>query len=453
MASIRKIEGKKGVTFKITVTAGTDPTGKQIRHFKTWKPEAGMTARQAQKEAERVAFEFEKEIALGFQTDTRQTFEQYAAYVYTLREMRGDKPQTLARIRRQTAHINEFIGRMRITDIRPQHINAMYKRLSEPGANRWGVFAAPAVDFKELVGSGTYNDLAEKAGVYGRLICRLCNNQYISLKNAAIIEEHLGRKDLFRIVGNDKPLSPGAIRDYHGIVYTVLAQAEKEMLIVYNPAERVTLPPRKRVRPSRTLQPEQIRDILTALESEPLDFQALVHLFIVTGCRRGELLALTWDKIDFKKRQIFICQSMNYLPEMGVYSGPTKTESSRYVAIPAQTVELLKKYRKWQAERLLTISGFVFTRKDGRPLNPATVNSELDKFSERHGLPHLNPHLFRHSAASILLSSGVDVLTVSKMLGHVDASTTLDTYAHEIERARQKTAECVSSVLLETKNA
>lgn len=101
----------------------------------------------------------------------------------------------------------------------------------------------------------------------------------------------------------------------------------------------------------------------------------------------------------------------------------------------------------WQDNDLL------FTRADGSALNPGAINLELNLFCERHGLPHLNPHLFRHSVASILLSSGVDVLTVSTMLGHADTSTTLDTYAHEIEEARRKTAECVSEVILKKKKA
>lgn len=69
MANIRKIEGKTGVSYKITVTSGRDSAGKQIRHYKTWTPDHPMTARQMEKEAQRVAFEFEREIELGFQAD------------------------------------------------------------------------------------------------------------------------------------------------------------------------------------------------------------------------------------------------------------------------------------------------------------------------------------------------------------------------------------------------
>ena len=457
MASIKKIEGKGGVSYKITVSMGRDAQDRQIRHYKTWRPEKTMTARQIEREAQRVAYEFERDLQIGFQSDNRQTFAQYAEYVYSLREQRGDRPQTLARVRRQVSRINEHIGHMKLADIRPQHLNRLYKSLAEPGANHWRVYAAPAVDFKALVGNGTYNDLAKKAGVYGRLICRLCNNQYISRKNAKIIEEHLGRKDLFKIVGNNKPLAPSTIRDYHGVIYTVLAQAEKEMIIPYNPAERATLPAKRRVRESTTLQPSQIQAVLAALEEEPINFRTMIHLFIVTGCRRGEIMAMKWEKVSFERREILVDRSMSYLPDRGIYEGPTKTGKARYISIPRQTAALLEKYRAWQMKQRLTMgdlwqdNGLLFTRQNGAPLNPGAINMELTLFCERHGLQHLNPHLFRHSVASILLSSGVDVLTVSSMLGHADTSTTLDTYAHEIEEARRKTAECVSEVILKKK--
>jgi len=459
MANIRRIDGKNGVSYKITVSMGRDARDKQIRHFKTWKPDRPMTARQMEKEVQRVALEFEREIQVGFQADNRQTFAQYAAYVYGLQEQRGDKPQTLHRIKRQTARINEHIGHMKLADIRPQHLTALYKKLSEPGQNRWRVYAVPVVDFNELRGTDNYNEFAKKCGVYGRLIANLCRGQQITRKNAAIIEQHLGRKDLFKIVGNDEPLSPGTIRDYHGVISAILGQAEREMIIPYNPAEKATLPPKRRVRESESLQPEQVQNILDALEKEPIDIRTMIHFFIVTGCRRGEVLALHWEKINFESGQVKIDRSLQYIKEMGVFEGPTKTNNARFIVLPKETLTLLRQYRAWQAKQQLAAgdqwkdSGYVFTRKNGTALNPGTVNLILTEFCNRHNFPHIHPHTFRHTAASIMLSHGVDVLTVSKMLGHTDTSTTLDTYGHAIEEAKRKAAECIAETILKKKNA
>lgn len=454
MASIKRIQGKGGTSYKITVSMGRDGQDKQIRRYMTWKPDRPMTARQAEKEAQRVAFEFERDLLVGFQVDNRQTFREYAEYCYQLRVQRGDRPQTLARVRRQTDRICEYIGHLKLNAIRPQHLNELYRKLSEPGACKWLVYAAPAVDFKQLVGGGTYNDLAARAGVYGRLICRLCNNQPISLKNAKIIEEHLGRKDLFKLVGGDRPMSPGTIRDYHGVIYSILAQAEKEMIVPYNAAARATIPRKRRVRQAATLQPAQVREILRALDAESIELRTIIHMFIVTGCRRGEIMGLEWGKLDTENREIYIDQSMQYIPEKGVFKGPTKTGTSRYISLPVETMELLKDYKAWQdiqreaAGDEWEDNDLIFTRKDGRPKNPGYINLYLDRFCKAHGFPKLNPHLFRHSAASILLSEGVDVLTVANMLGHSDVSTTLDTYAHEITSTRRKASECISEKLL-----
>lgn len=418
-----------------------------------------MTARQMEKEVQRVALEFEKEIALGFQADNRQTFEKYAAYVYSLQEQRGDKPQTLHRIKRQMARINEHIGHMRLADIRPQHLTALYKKLSEPGQNQWRVYAAPAVDFNELRGDDNYNDFAEKCGVYGRLIANLCRGQCITRKNAAIIEQHLERKDLFKIVGNDKPLSPGTIRDYHGVVFAVLAQAKREMIIPYNPAELATLPPKARVRPSESLQPEQVQAMLCALETEPIDIRTMITLFITTGCRRGEIMGLKWEKVDFETGQIKIDRCLHYLPNRGIFEGDTKTGNTRFIVLPKEAVTLLRKYWAWQIERRLLAgdqwqdTGYVFTRADGTAQNPNTANWVLNTFCDRHGFERVHPHIFRHTFASILLSNGIDVLTVSKTLGHADTSTTLDTYGHVIEDAKRRAAVCISETIFDRKKA
>ena len=85
MANIKRIDGKTGVSFQITVTQGRDINGRQVRHYKTWKPEGRMTERQMQKAVERAAADFEREIEQGYQTDNRQTFSEYARYVIGLK--------------------------------------------------------------------------------------------------------------------------------------------------------------------------------------------------------------------------------------------------------------------------------------------------------------------------------------------------------------------------------
>jgi len=86
MANIRKIEGKTGTSYKITVTQGRDSSGKQVRHYMTWTPPQGMSEKRAEREAQKAAVQFENQIEQGFQLDNRQTFEEYARYVIDLKE-------------------------------------------------------------------------------------------------------------------------------------------------------------------------------------------------------------------------------------------------------------------------------------------------------------------------------------------------------------------------------
>lgn len=266
------------------------------------------------------------------------------------------------------------------------------------------------------------------------------------------------KSGLFEIVGTNDSLAPTTIRNYHDAVSVVFSQAVKEMLIPYNPAERST-PPARRAEGRRSLQPDEIAAILDALELEPIDFRTMINILIVSGIRRGELYALKWSKIDFERQEMVIDRSVGYLQDRGMFEGPTKTGNERYIALPQQTLDLLKKYRAWQATKRLQAgdlwinNDLVFTGEYGGFLYPPLINSRLSNFCKKNGFQHIHPHIFHHSVASILLSSGVDVLTISKMLGHANPSMTLGVYAHEIAGTRRKTAECISNAILDRKKA
>ena len=136
-----------------------------------------------------------------------------------------------------------------------------------------------------------------------------------------------------------------------------------------------------------------------------------------------------------------------------------ETDSTLQTRIPAETVELLKRYRVAQAEHRLACgdrwqnSAYVFTQETGGPMNPTSITAYLRKFSERYGLPHINPHAFRHTVASVLIANGTDIVTVSKQLGHAQVSTTSDVYSHVIEAAKAEATECIADVLLRRKQA
>ena len=133
MATIEKLSYKNGVSYRISVSAGFDTSGRRIRHRMTYKPEPGMTARQIEKAVQRAAADFERSIEQGFALDNRQTFAEYADYVIDLKKRTGLRPKTEDRYRELLGRINPAIGHLKIADIRPQHLNSFYKNLGESG--------------------------------------------------------------------------------------------------------------------------------------------------------------------------------------------------------------------------------------------------------------------------------------------------------------------------------
>ena len=189
------------------------------------------------------------------------------------------------------------------------------------------------------------------------------------------------------------------------------------------------------------------------LAGEPLRWQLTVYLLSITGARRGEIAGLRWDDIDMETGLIHIQHSLNYTPDKGIFLDSTKTKHKRYVKIPPQIIHLLRKYRAEQAEYILSCygqydnQGYLFAQPDGKPSNPETITAWFCRFSKRHNLHGVHAHAFRHSAASILIANGVDVVTVASMLGHSDPTTTERVYAHALEESRAKAAECITSAI------
>ncbi len=298
--------------------------------------------------------------------------------------------------------------------------------------------------------------LAEKAGIPLRTVYAAVKGERIREEAAkalaAALDMDTGK--LFTIQKESATLSTKTVLEHHRLISTVLEQATKESLVPFNVAAKATLPKTER-KEVNYFQPHQVAAIREALETEPLKWKTLVHLFLITGARRGEILGLKWDKVDFDGCKLHICSSILYSADVGIYEDTPKTEKSRRsVAVPKETMELLRKYKNWQTTQRFRLGeyyenrNFVFTQENGKPMHPDSVTDWLSKFSKRHGLPHINPHAFRHTMASMLYFNGADSVSISKRLGHAQVSTTANIYAHVIEEADQQNADILASVFL-----
>lgn len=393
MANLQERRNKKGklISYSIRVHRGRGSDGKQLKPYTatfevlpTWKEET------ARKKAEAFASVFEKECKAGIKSDNRQKFTAYCEYVLKLKEQRGIKHSTIMRYKELTDRIYPVIGHIKLIDLRPDHLNDLYTLLSSDGQNK-----------------------------------------------------RTGGK-----------LSAKTVLEHHRLISTVLEQAVKDCFIPFNIASRAILPKVTHKEVSY-FQPEEVYLIREALEKESIKWKTLIHLFLITGARRGEILGLKWDKVDFDNNRIFICNSVLYSSDRGIYEDTPKTETSkRYISLPHQTMQLLKEYNLWQKKEKFRLGiyyenqNFIFSQSNGKPMHPDSVTDYFKKFSKKYNLPHINPHAFRHTMASMLYFNGVDSVSISKRLGHAQVSTTANIYAHIIEEADRNNADILSDIFL-----
>ena len=477
MANITPRRNKKGdiISYRIRVAKGYDAQGNKLNPYvTTWKPKPGMTKRQIEKELQRQATLFEEQCRLGLVGDGSQKFEAYAEYVLDLKVRSGElRHHTLVRYKDLLKRINAGIGYMKLTDIRPQHLNQLYEQLSKEGI-RLRSGRATLKDKEDLVQrirdlgyTNRERFVKEKAGISVTSLRTMQRGESVMVETAEKVVNALGvpLTDLFDVEYDTTPLSPKTIREHHRVIRMVLHQAECEMLIPYNPAAKAK-PPKAESHEAEYFQLEEITAIMEAAEQEPLKWKTLIHLLLVTGGRRGELMGLTWDNINFNFDTISIEKTLNYEPDRGLYIDIPKTsKSTRFIKVPKQTTELLQQYRDEYWQPLRKAAGkawsdweggnFLFVQDSGKnigaPMHPDSITQYCGNFANKYDLPHIHPHAFRHTAASVLYFKGMDIISISRHLGHASPSTTQNIYAHMIAEAESRAADCMGQLLLSTK--
>lgn len=465
MANIQERRNKDGqlISYSIRVHRGRGADGKQLKPYTaTFEVKPTWTEKSAKKKAEAFAATFEKQCIEGTATDSRLKFQEYCVYVIRLKKQRGAKHSTLYRYNELAARIYPHIGHIKLKDLRADHLNALYSELLNTPLESGGKATATAellthVRKKKITGAA----LSRASGVSSSTVSTALQGKKVNAPTARAIAKAAGvpLEKAFEFEENRGTLSAKTVLEHHRLIHTVLAQAEKEGLVPFNVADR-TEPPKVEKKDVNYFQPEQVAAIRDALELEPMKWKALIHLFLITGARRGEILGLKWSNVDFDNNRIYICNSILYSPDLGIYESTPKTKTSkRYVALPMETMHLLTQYKAWQKEERFRLGpyyqdqDFLFAQDNGKPMNPDGVTVWLKKFSERHGLPHVNPHGFRHTMASMLYFNGMDSVSISKRLGHAQVSTTANIYAHIIEEADQKNADILADIFLKKANS
>ncbi len=203
----------------------------------------------------------------------------------------------------------------------------------------------------------------------------------------------------------------------------------------------------------------QAVSLISALDNEPIQYRTMILLLLNTGIRRGELCALSWSDINLDAAILSIRNNAVYVPKQGIKLDTPKTKSSlRSIKLPQPTIPMLKQYRAWQVEQQLNLgdlwhdNDLLFPSWNGELLRPDTLTSWFSSFIRRHSLPPVTIHGLRHTNATLLIAAGTNLRTASGRLGHSQASTTANIYAHAIQSADAAAADALEGILFVRNN-
>lgn len=392
----RKNKAGEIISYRIRVARGYDSEGNKLKPYEmTWKPAQNMTQKQIEKEVQRQAMLFEERCKTGLSGDaTRITLSEFVP-LYLEQKKPALSPTTYEYYCRAIQlKILPALGHHKIKDIKPVHVQAF--------------------------------------------VNQLCNIEKKNRNGSTSTET----------------LSPATIRRNLTILQSIMKLAVKRRIISDNPARSELLDIPKVTAPKvEIFTKQEAAEMLVALENESLQFQVLIQLAIMTGARRGELVALKFSDIDKETGKITIERAAVKLKGKAPETKPPKDYEIRTVTVSPECIELieqLEQEKHLEAVRFGSqwVGGdWLFTQWNGEMMNPQTPTKQFSKFLSRHGFRHRKFHSLRHTSATLLLYGGVSLKQVQGRLGHGDIETT-NKYLHCLSEADEEAAGVLQSMLI-----
>lgn len=405
MASIQK----RGNSYFISVFNGRDCNGKKIRESITFNPDPFKTEKQNLKELEKFVYEFEQKVKSGKYLDGEKlTFQQFTEIWFRdYANVHLEKATLQLYEGLLEKHIIPVIGHLKLSKILPTHLNKLYLTLNQE------------------------------------------------------------RKD-----GKEGGYSAKTIKHIHNTINGIFSAAIKWNIVTDNPCERVETP---KLTPNRdklkffTL--EETERFLQAIENEESNetrftntqFQLFFQMALFCGLRRGELIALEWNDLNFAENSVNICKSTSMIKGEMITKKPKTNSSIRKISVPDSVMNLARQYRKEQLQHRMNIGSawegdsYVFIQWNGKQMHPDTPYKTFKKIIKRYNesvtdekdkLPEIPLHGLRHTSATLLISQNVDVKTVSSRLGHAQTSTTMDIYTHALKKLDENASKTLDNLLL-----
>ncbi len=237
----------------------------------------------------------------------------------------------------------------------------------------------------------------------------------------------------------------------------LLAHAKRERLIKENYAtsDFVFYTRDKNHKEIKAMDEEQAKTFFNTLITWPnIKEKTLLLTLLLTGFRKGDVIGLKWDDIDFNKAKISVNRSVGNYPKYGLIIKEPKTEKSlRTITVPNILIDTLKEYKTYQDNLKQKLGdyykdeNFIFSKEDGSLIGTDRPNAWLDEVLKKANLPHFKVHSLRHTNITLQITGGVPLITVSGRAGHSRTSTTTDIYSHFIKTSDSNASEILEKIL------
>lgn len=406
-----------------------------------------MSESKRQKELNALCVLFQKEVENGIYLDGGKiTFAEFTEKWLADYAEKNLAPTTLVSYKIILNRILPVIGHITLNKLQPHHLIQFYNSLDEEGARLDGRFTPTKYLIKYLEPL-TIAHIIKTTSISSKTCRRLKTGMATNYATAQKLCR-IYKLDFHRMFKGDteNKLTRKTVRNHHIVIHSILSTAVDWNILMNNPAERAK--PQKVTKPkAKYYNDEQVAEMLNALSSEPLMYMTMIYLAIDIGLREGELTGLKWEDINFSTCEISINKQRHYIAGIGDVEGKLKTDAGMRTVTASKTViSLLKEYKKQQTENRLKFGTawqngeYVFLHEDGKPISTQRPYKWFTNFLKRHNLPKITFHQLRHTNASLLISSGEDIVTVSGRLGHADKNVTLNTYSHIIKSKEAQVA-------------
>lgn len=238
----------------------------------------------------------------------------------------------------------------------------------------------------------------------------------------------------------NKTLAPSTVRKILTIFSDLMKYATAWNVTSETPVKNIIMP--KYVK--KQVEIPELAEIMPAILQENIFWKTFFYLSILTGARRGEILALQWRDVE---NGYLILRHSIYKPRGGkIEVKETKTNRVRKIFLDNYSLELLTQLKKNKKIFSLSNQNFIFTNELNEPINPTTASKHWSKMLKKNGIKHYKLHSLRHLNATLLLQNGVDIYTVQSRLGHSSIKTT-EIYLHTVNEKEKKASNTISVLL------